>query len=156
MPAPGRCNQSSYLKVASPPPAKAAKVYVMHAPRTHAASRHPCAAPARVPHPTPAGRALRERARNGAGPPGRRWAERLPRFCSLAGEGKKGRPGPGWLRRSAIRVPPGPQRAVARARRGRLAGAPGPRAPWPRREMTCAPLGLACYSIMLSFLPKHC
>lgn len=70
MPAPGRCNQSSYLKVASPPPAKAAKVYVMHAPRTLATSRHPCAAPARVPRPTPAGRALRERARNGAGPPG--------------------------------------------------------------------------------------
>lgn len=66
----GAAIKAATLRWRVPPPAKAAKVYVMHAPRTLAASRQPCAAPARVPRPTPAGRALRERARSGAGPPG--------------------------------------------------------------------------------------
>lgn len=66
----GAAIKAATLRWRVPPPAKAAKVYVMHAPRTLAASRQPCAAPARIPRPTPAGRALQERARSGAGPPG--------------------------------------------------------------------------------------
>lgn len=80
--APGRCNQSSHLKVASPHPDKAAKVYVTNARRTLAA------AVGGAPHavrPAPAGRAPREQARSRrrwGGPPAARWAERLPCSCS--------------------------------------------------------------------------
>ncbi|XP_021035576.1 putative HTLV-1-related endogenous sequence [Mus caroli] len=66
----GAAIKAATLRWRVPPPAKAAKVYVMHAPRILAASRQPCAAPARIPRPTPAGRALQERARSRAGPPG--------------------------------------------------------------------------------------
>lgn len=132
----GAAIKAATLRWRVPPPAKAAKVYVMHAPRTLAASRQPCAAPARIPRPTPAGRALQERARSGAGPPGPPVGGALTVVLLPDPRGeKKGRLEPGWRRRGAIRGLPGPQRAVARARRGRRAGAPGPRAPWPRREM---------------------
>lgn len=86
---PGRCNQSSYLKVASPSPAKAAKVYVMHA-LPHSP---PPASPAPRPHASRAPRPPVARSESGRGvkpgSPGRRWAERLPWFCSLAREEKE-------------------------------------------------------------------
>lgn len=93
-----RCNQSSHLKVASPPPDKAAKVYVMNAPRTLAADgqlraqpnpAHSLARAPRQPAARPgSGRGAGHRARAGGG----RSAYRVPALRAASwGGGEKER-----------------------------------------------------------------
>lgn len=85
----------------SPPPASPA-------PRPHAS---------RVPRPP----AARSKSGHGAelGPRGRRWAERLPWFCSLIREGKRK---DGWNRAGGARAQSEDRRALSGRWRGRGAG----------------------------------
>lgn len=119
VPARGRCNQSSHLKVASPLARQGSKSLCNECP-AHACRRRPAPRTARSPPGCRRPRAPGAGGEPGAGP-GRQWAERLPCSCSRAGEqggGEKER-GPG-AGPAALGLGLGPgSRAEARARLGR-------------------------------------